>query len=537
MNAEILAEWFRRQGHSVVKTASSYWCNLGPRAFQAIPFCWTIEPDESELRNLLLVHVGIGLRYSAPADWPKGVTSYHVTCEDPAYDIALLPRQSKQNVKKGLACCEIAPISFGRLAIDGWQLHCDTLKRHNRKDFLSEKAWQRSCLAAEDLPGFEAWGAMIQGQLAAAIVFARVYDWIILLSQDSLTALIHANPNHALIYCLTKELVSRKGTRAIFYTLQSLDASPCIDDFKLRMGYKKVSVKQCVVFHPIVLPLVNRHSLHALTGLHRKYPSNLWLAKAEGLVRFSLDGKFHADPIEHPEVIVAQLSDMDNHPPNHIPLTGIPLIRFAYSDDLAAIVRVHLSSFPNFFLSFLGERFLTLLYREILREDGNVSLVVVGTKNQILGFAVGVVNQVGLYLRLAKKRWFAFAMASIHIAIRHPLIIPRLIRGLRYPAIAAEAACPALLMSIAVAPDAQGKGLGRALIDRFLSEMLGRGVDRVSLTTDRDGNDSTNSFYQKFGFSKTREFRTHERRWMNEYVIQTMRLAVPRLSPQLLGRN
>jgi len=290
MNEELFAEWFRRRGHSVVKTPSSYWCSLGPRVFQAIPFCWTINPTESELRYILFRHAGIGLRYSAPATFRKGVVSYNVICDSSAYDIGSLPRSTRQNVKKGLAHCAIAPISFARLAIDGWHLHLDTLRRQNRRDFLTKETWERSCHAAEDLPGFEAWGALLGGKLAAVILLVRVNDWIILLSQQSLTACLHAKPNHALVYRLTKDLLARENTRAIFYSLKSLDAPARVDDFKFRMGYRKIAVKQCVLFHPLVSPLINDHTLSGLQGFQRRYPSNPWLAKAEGLVRLSVKG-------------------------------------------------------------------------------------------------------------------------------------------------------------------------------------------------------------------------------------------------------
>ena len=37
MNSETFAEWLRRQGHRVYRTASSYWYEAGPRVLQAFP--------------------------------------------------------------------------------------------------------------------------------------------------------------------------------------------------------------------------------------------------------------------------------------------------------------------------------------------------------------------------------------------------------------------------------------------------------------------------------------------------------------------
>jgi ribosomal protein S18 acetylase RimI-like enzyme len=195
------------------------------------------------------------------------------------------------------------------------------------------------------------------------------------------------------------------------------------------------------------------------------------------------------------------------------------LIRQALDSDIPGIVQVHLSSFQNFFLTFLGGRFLGLLYHEILKEPGHVCLVAVSTDDKIVGFAFGIKNQVGLYKRLAKKRWFAFALASSGAAFRRPSIIPRLLRALRYDGKVREASSPASLMSIAVAPEEKGKGIGKSLVKRFLNEMALKGVETVCLTTDRDNNEDTNIFYQKIGFLKAREFKTPEGRWMYEYTI------------------
>ncbi|MGE5314218.1 MAG: GNAT family N-acetyltransferase [Acidobacteriota bacterium] len=196
-------------------------------------------------------------------------------------------------------------------------------------------------------------------------------------------------------------------------------------------------------------------------------------------------------------------------------------IRSASEEDIPGIVSVHLASFQKFFLSCLGPRFLSLLYHEIMKQEGSLSLAAADEEGKVVGFAVGVANQASLYRRLAVHRWFAFAMAGSRAALAHPMIIPRLFQAFAYVGKSRAAACPALLMSIAVAPEGKGRGIGSDLVARFLDEMAERGVDKVSLTTDRDDNEATNGFYRKLGFSMVREYQTPQGRWMNEYVIQT----------------
>ena len=73
-------------------------------------------------------------------------------------------------------------------------------------------------------------------------------------------------------------------------------------------------------------------------------------------------------------------------------------------------------------------------------------------------------------------------------------------------------------MSIAVAPEFQGHGIGKQLVETFCQELAARGEPAVCLTTDRDHNEATNQFYQRLGFELARTFITPEGRAMNEYV-------------------
>jgi ribosomal protein S18 acetylase RimI-like enzyme len=184
-----------------------------------------------------------------------------------------------------------------------------------------------------------------------------------------------------------------------------------------------------------------------------------------------------------------------------------------------AVVDVHLASFPQFFLSMLGPRCLALLYGEILREHGCAAFVALDAQADVVGFVAGVGRQDRFFLRLAKRRWLGFGVASAGAALRRPWIIPRLLRALTHHRVAARATAPALLMSLAVRPELAGKGIGRQLVRRFLAAMKSQQVAAVSLTTDRYNNEAVNRFYQNLNFRLARQYVTSDGRAMNEYVI------------------
>ena len=76
------------------------------------------------------------------------------------------------------------------------------------------------------------------------------------------------------------------------------------------------------------------------------------------------------------------------------------MIRSARPQDIAEVVRIHLESFPNFFLSFLGPASLRLLYEEILSSPEGVLLVAEEGERDLVGFVAGVTRQSGFYSRL-----------------------------------------------------------------------------------------------------------------------------------------
>ncbi len=303
MNADIYAEWLRRQGHRVVQTESSYWYDAGPRVLQAYPYHWTIEPTEKELIKLLKEQNAIALRYSAPINSPHGMASYHVVCEDPNYDLATLSRQAKQNVKRGLEFSSIERIPLSRLATEGWQLRKDSLERQGRVGAENEAWWSRLCNSAEDLPGFEAWAAIHDGQLAATFLAFQCDDVFTLPFEQSATAFLENRVNNAIFFSVTRQAIQRQDISSVFFCLHSLDAPCSVDQFKFRMGNTARAVRQRVVFHPWLAPFANRFTHMTVGRLLQRNPGNATLAKAEGMLRFHLEGKRPIEQQEWPEYI------------------------------------------------------------------------------------------------------------------------------------------------------------------------------------------------------------------------------------------
>ena len=184
--------------------------------------------------------------------------------------------------------------------------------------------------------------------------------------------------------------------------------------------------------------------------------------------------------------------------------------------DLDDVVRVHISAFSSFFLTFLGARFLREFYSFALFDQPGIAFVA-EKENRVVGLVVGSTEPAGFYRRAIRSRWFAFALASLPALTRKPSILMRLVRNFSKPKKAQEVSPDCELMSIAVSPGDAGRGIGRVLLDAFCSRAFAQGARCISLTTDSDNNHSVNRFYINNGFVLRRALTTPEGRRMNIY--------------------
>ena len=275
-----------------MRSASSYWYSRrGQRVYQAFPDHWTIHPDEDELLTLLREKRAVALRYSTAFDAPLGLASYHMVFERPTYGFSDVGSKTRSQVRRGLKNCAVEPIEFERIAQEGWPLHCDTLGRQGRQLRLSVQDWRRRWLAAAELPGFEAWGALIHGRLVASEITFQMDDWCYFVYQQCHREFLRAKIPNALTFAVTERIVGRPGIRAIFCGMHSLDAPTSVDEFKLLMGFTAKPVRQRIIFHPWLRPVINRASHALVKYVKKRRPSDPVISKAEGMIRFYLDGK------------------------------------------------------------------------------------------------------------------------------------------------------------------------------------------------------------------------------------------------------
>ncbi len=299
-------KWNRLHGHKILKTESSYWVSAGMGTYQAIPYHESISPSETELEDLFRKHKATAIRYSTPLSAKEGMLSYHVVYEGKDYP----PKKIPHKAKKGLSLTVVEQIPLARMATEGWELRRDTLARQGRTGAETKEWWEKLCLSGENIAGVEAWGATVDGKLAAALLGMQCDDCFSIFFQQSLREFLRLGTNNALTYTVTQEILQRPEINRVFYGLHSLDAPDTVDEFKFHMGYWAKPVRQRIVFSPFLRPFVNRFSHAALKLALQLLPQSHLFSKAEGMFRFYLNGKLPLKQQTPPKALASMNIDV-----------------------------------------------------------------------------------------------------------------------------------------------------------------------------------------------------------------------------------
>ena len=206
------------------------------------------------------------------------------------------------------------------------------------------------------------------------------------------------------------------------------------------------------------------------------------------------------------------------------------IVRHAELGDLASIVRVHMVAFDGFFLTRLGPWFLREYYRTVWEDEAGILLVVsMADSARVVGFCVGFVDSAAFYRRLRARR-VRLALAALPGLLRRPSLLPRLFSNaerLEGNDRSSGSARDSELASLGVLPAFQGAGIGRALVQAFISQSRALGADRVSLTTDAEQNARVNGFYQSLGFQICETYVAQGNRRMHRYECTLSRADEP----------
>ena len=180
------------------------------------------------------------------------------------------------------------------------------------------------------------------------------------------------------------------------------------------------------------------------------------------------------------------------------------------------IAKIHLKSFPNFFLTTLGYSFLKTYYKSCSKSKEAISISAINQDDKkLLGFAVGCFKSEGFNKRLIFSNSLEYSYRAILLLFTKPIALIRLFKNLEKNN---DKGNYAELLSIGVLPDKKGFGIGQNLLVKFENQVREKGINTITLTTDADSNDSVLRFYKKSGYSVYYNFETFPNRKMLKLI-------------------
>src|SRR5579863_3395618 len=161
-------------------------------------------------------------------------------------------------------------------------------------------------------------------------------------------------------------------------------------------------------------------------------------------------------------------------------------VRTMTLSDVDAVVHIHATALPDYFLTSLGPRFLALYYREVVRSPLGISLVFV-RDGRVVGFVTGELRPGTFYRQLFLRRWFAFGFYALGAAMRRPRILLRIGRELGHRVEAPRG------------EEVAGRGYGLALVAAAIGHIRRRGGTVILLEVKQE-NQALLDAYERIGF-------------------------------------
>ncbi len=167
--------------------------------------------------------------------------------------------------------------------------------------------------------------------------------------------------------------------------------------------------------------------------------------------------------------------------------------------DAGAIARIYTAVFGDQGISRLGVAFAEEYFAMLLSADNALGVVADDGSGGIAGFAIGSLGASGTRWRRFAPHALGLARRAVIAVVRHPSILRHVVRGVASHTAPIGTETDAFLAAIAVSPVARGRGIGSAMLARFIAVSRDAGALRVLLEASHHS-DAAVTMYERAGF-------------------------------------
>lgn len=251
LDTDRLLEFFRASGFKIHRTANAAWYEAGPRFLLGVPTHDAVSITRAEGNEAMRATGALGIRYIT-SDPSVGRESWQMIGGGTDYDLSMFSSNTRSKVRRGLKNNEVRRISGQDLKSAGEQAFLDTVARQGRADRYGVDRWHKLLDAADATEGIEIWSAWHEDTLAAYLLIMVFEDSCEFYEARSRNDTLRYYPNNALLYTLTHDVLVERKIGQITFGIEGLEELDSLDAFKLAMGYEKRTVRQHVMFHPLI---------------------------------------------------------------------------------------------------------------------------------------------------------------------------------------------------------------------------------------------------------------------------------------------
>lgn len=198
------------------------------------------------------------LHYISGNDKPFS-PGYELIVDDKNYGFGSISSSKRRHhIRWALKRCVVKKVSFDSVVDDAGLLIWDTHRRQNRVFNSAVMAmWKNYFRLAESNPLFEAWVALVRGQLAAMCIVIMSGDGAYIEMTFSRTHFLKFHPVDSLVFVVTQQLILKDGVNFVSYGKRPIiGEAESLVSFKESMGFKKIPVKERIEISPFLKPIL-----------------------------------------------------------------------------------------------------------------------------------------------------------------------------------------------------------------------------------------------------------------------------------------
>jgi hypothetical protein len=265
---------------------TDFWVRYESWAAMRIP-AFVTGPPSAETINAVL-----GCRRALVATYLLEPDAYHLsnaslyTCSDQEFSVDKLPKDRRQNVRRGSRELRIEPVTTAAVLAKGLQAFSDTRSRVGLTDGTAEIFDTRFSKRGR-CSGHEFLGAWHNDDLVAFLSITAVDDWAEIEGGFSSTATRALRPNDTLVAAALTEYLVVRRCRVVSYGLSSIQAAnneAGLHEFKTKLGFVAKPVHRVFATHSLVEPFVNSVTHQGVRAMLSLVPGNRVLKKCDGVM-------------------------------------------------------------------------------------------------------------------------------------------------------------------------------------------------------------------------------------------------------------